>query len=96
MKMQSKGEAFVLFYCLVSFVFRLRFSWHKLLKLLLLGAVLRGKYALHYATQLSYKELHFQLDGYAKFLGVREYYHGLYLRVWRVGEGARAAQEFLF
>jgi hypothetical protein len=96
MKMQSKGEIFVLFYCLVSFVFRLRFSWHKLLKLLLFALLLRAKYALHYATQLSYRELHFQLDGYAKFLGVREYYHSFYLKVWGVGEGARAAQEFLF
>jgi hypothetical protein len=80
-KFQSKTEALVVFYSLTYFILKLKYSWWKLLKLLLLLSIVRLKYSLHYGTRISIREMHFALDHYSKYISLREYYHLLYLKL---------------
>lgn len=54
-KFQAKIEGLVLVYTLASFLIRFKFGWPRLLKVLLLGAILKLKYWQHYGTQLAWE-----------------------------------------
>lgn len=76
----------VLLYSLLTFLLRLKYSWWKLLKLLLLLCILRLKYFLHYGTRISLREMHFTIDRYAKYISLRQHYQTLYLKLSRLSE----------
>lgn len=56
---------------MVYFMLRLRYSWWKLMKLILLLSILRLKYSMHYGTRISLREMHFALDHYSKYVSLR-------------------------
>lgn len=68
----------MVFYSLIYFMLRLRYSWWKLMKLILLLSILRLKYSMHYGTRISLREMHFALDHYSKYVSLRQYYQLLY------------------
>jgi hypothetical protein len=93
-KFQSKTEAMVVIYSLATFVLRLKYSWWKLLKLLLLLSIIRLKYSLHYGTRISIREMHFTIDHYSKYVSLRQYYQLLSLKLSRsVSQGGPERQE---
>lgn len=57
------------------------------MKLVLLFAIIRIKYSMHYGTRVSYREIHFVLDRYSRYLNFRRYYQMIHSRVSLLGGG---------
>ena len=80
-KYQGKTEVFVIIYSVVGFVLRLKYSWWKFAKLVLLLTILRFKYFMHFGTQISYHEMHMTCDRLSKTANARAFYHELSSRL---------------
>ena len=78
---------FVIIYSAVYFILRLKYSWWKFMKLVLLFVIVRVKYSMHYGTRVSYREIHFVLDRYSRYFNLRRYYQIVYLRLSVLGGG---------
>jgi hypothetical protein len=97
-KFQSKTEVFVLIYSAVYFILKLKYSWWKFMKLILLFAIIRIKYSMHYGTRVSFREMHFVLDRYSRYFNFRRYYQMIYSRISILGgvEVVERDDEMLF
>ena len=73
-KFQAKLEVLVLIYTVVHFIFKCKYCWPKVLKVVLLMAILKYKYFTHYGTQAAWREIHLTLDSLSKKLSIRRYY----------------------
>jgi len=55
------------------------------MKLVLLFAIVRIKYSMHYGTRVSYREIHFVLDRYSRYFNFRRYYQMIYSKISVLG-----------
>ena len=76
---------FVIIYSAVYFILKLKYSWWKFMKLVLLFSIVRIKYSMHYGTRVSLREIHFVMDRYSRYFNLRRYYQILYLRLALLG-----------
>lgn len=58
------------------------------MKLILLLAILRLKYSMHYGTRIGMREMHFTIDRYSKYVSLREYYQMFYLKLSKISSSS--------